>query len=55
MIKADELADSLQVCLDSAAKKVSLLFTSAADLGSVSAELLLFQFDFLSDCRRRSF
>ena len=33
MIKVDELANSLQVCLDSGAKKVLLPITSAADLG----------------------
>ncbi len=38
MIKVDELANSLQVCLDSGAKKVLLPITSAADLGSVPAE-----------------
>ncbi len=40
MIKVDELANSLQVCLDSGAKKVLLPITSAADLGSVPAELI---------------
>lgn len=40
MLKVDELANSLQVCLDSGAKKVLLPITSAADLGSVPAELL---------------
>lgn len=40
MIKADELANSLQVCLDSGAKKVLLPITSAPDLGSVPAELV---------------
>ena len=40
MIKVDELADSLQVCLDSGAKKVLLPITSAGDLGSVPAELI---------------
>ena len=40
MIKVDELADSLQVCLDSGAKKVLLPITSAADLGTVPAELI---------------
>jgi ATP-dependent Lon protease len=40
MIKAEELANSLQVCLDSGAKKVLLPITSAADLGSVPAELV---------------
>ena len=36
ILKVDELANSLQVCLDSGAKKVLLPITSAADLGTVS-------------------
>lgn len=40
MIKVDELANSLQVCLDSGAKKVLLPITSAADLGTVPSELV---------------
>lgn len=40
MIKANELANDLQVCLDSGAKKVLLPITSAGDLGSVPAELV---------------
>jgi ATP-dependent Lon protease len=40
MIKVDELANALQVCLDSGAKKVLLPITSAADLGTVPAELV---------------
>ncbi len=40
MIKVDELANALQVCLDSGAKKVLLPITSAADLGGVPAELV---------------
>ena len=40
MIKVDELANSLQVCLDSGAKKVLLPITSAADLGTVPSELI---------------
>lgn len=40
LIKADELANSLQVCLDSGAKKVLLPITSAADLSTVPAELI---------------
>lgn len=40
MIKVDELANALQVCLDSGAKKVLLPITSASDLGSVPAELV---------------
>ena len=40
LIKVDELANSLQVCLDSGAKKVLLPITSAADLSAVPAELI---------------
>ena len=40
LIKVDELANALQVCLDSGAKKVLLPITSAADLGSVPPELM---------------
>lgn len=40
MIKVDELANSLQVCLDSGAKKVLLPITSAADLATVPSELI---------------
>ena len=40
MMKVDELANALQVCLDSGAKKVLLPLTSAGDLGSVPAELI---------------
>ena len=40
MIKVEELANSLQVCLDSGAKKVLLPITSAADIGSVPSELI---------------
>ena len=40
LIKVDELANSLQVCLDSGAKKVLLPITSAADLSTVPAELI---------------
>ena len=40
MMKVDELANALQVCLDSGAKKVLLPITSAADLGSVPSELI---------------
>ena len=35
MIKAENLADTLQVCLDSGAKKVLLPQLSAVDLGTV--------------------
>lgn len=38
MQKVNNLADTLQVCLDSGAKKVLLPLTSAADLGTVPAE-----------------
>lgn len=40
MMKMDELANSLQVCLDSGAKKVLLPITSAVDLGAVPPELI---------------
>ena len=40
ILKVDELANVLQVCLDSGAKKVLLPITSAADLGLVPADLI---------------
>lgn len=40
MMKVDELANSLQVCLDSGAKRVLLPITSAAELGTVPADLI---------------
>lgn len=40
MIKVNELANALQVCLDSGAKKVLLPITSAVDLGTVPPELV---------------
>lgn len=40
LIKVDELANSLQVCLDSGAKKVLLPITLAADISTVPAELI---------------
>lgn len=40
LIKVEELASTLQVCLDSGAKKVLLPITSAADLGSVPSDLV---------------
>lgn len=40
MIKVDELANVLQVCLDSGAKKILLPITSAADMGTVPPELM---------------
>lgn len=40
MLKVDELANALQVCLDSGAKKVLLPITSASDLGTVPSELI---------------
>ena len=40
IIKVEELANTLQVCLDSGAKKVLLLITSAADLTTVPSELI---------------
>ena len=38
--KVENLANTLQVCLDSGAKKVLLPITSAVDLGSVPPELV---------------
>lgn len=38
--KVENLADTLQVCLDSGAKKILLPITSAVDLGTVPAELI---------------
>ena len=40
LIKVEDLANALQVCLDSGAKKVLLPITSAADLGTVPPELM---------------
>ena len=40
LIKADELANSLQVCLDSGAKKVLIPSTSFVDFASVPADLM---------------
>ena len=40
ILKVDELANSLQVCPDSGAKKVLLPITSAADIGTVPLELM---------------
>lgn len=40
IIKVDELANSLQVCLDSGAKKVLIPATSFADIATVPAELM---------------
>lgn len=40
MIKVDELANALQVCADSGAKKVLLPMTSAVDLGTVPSDLI---------------
>ena len=40
LMKVDELANVLQVCLDSGAKKILLPITSAADLGTVPPELM---------------
>ena len=40
IIKAEDLANSLQVCLDSGAKKVLLPITSGAELGVVPPELM---------------
>jgi ATP-dependent Lon protease len=40
ILKVEELASVLQVCLDSGAKKVLIPITSAAELGSVPADLI---------------
>lgn len=40
LIKVEDLANALQVCHDSGAKKVLLPITSAADLGTVPPELM---------------
>jgi len=40
IIKVDELANVLQVCLDAGAKKVLLPITAAADLGKVPSDLV---------------
>lgn len=40
MMKVDELANVLQVCVDSGAKKVLLPMTSAVDLATVPADLI---------------
>lgn len=40
IMKVENLANTLQVCLDSGAKKVLLPITSAADLGTVPADLI---------------
>ena len=40
LIKVDELANTLQVCSDSGAKKILLPITSAVDLGTVPSELI---------------
>lgn len=40
ILKVEELANVLQVCLDSGAKKILLPITSAVDLGTVPAELM---------------
>ncbi|WP_297721767.1 protease Lon-related BREX system protein BrxL [Intestinimonas sp.] len=40
ILKVEDLANVLQVCLDSGAKKVLLPITSAADIGNVPSELV---------------
>ena len=40
ILKAEGLANVLQVCLDSGAKKVLLPITSAVDIGSVPSDLV---------------
>lgn len=41
MIKVEELANALQVCLDSGAKKVLLPSTSFVDFATVPADLIV--------------
>ena len=40
IMKADELANTLQVCLDSGAKKVLMPATSFSDIATVPPELM---------------
>ncbi len=40
IMKVDELANSLQVCLDSGAKRVLIPITSASEIGAVPADLM---------------
>lgn len=40
IMKVEELANTLQVCLDNGAKKVLIPITSAVDLGTVPSELI---------------
>lgn len=40
IMKVDELANSLQVCLDSGAKRVLIPITSASEIGAVPADLI---------------
>ena len=40
MLKVDELANTLKVCLNSGAKKVLLPITSVADLGTIPSDLI---------------
>lgn len=40
IMRVDELANSLQVCLDSGAKRVLLPITSATELGTIPADLI---------------
>lgn len=40
IMKVEELANTLQVCLDSGAKKILIPLTSATDMGTVPAELM---------------
>ena len=39
-MKVEDLANTLQVCLDSGAKKILLPITSVGDLGSVPGDLV---------------
>lgn len=52
IMKVEELANTLQVCLDSGAKKILLPITSTVDLGTVPPELIgCFNINFYQDAR----
>ena len=40
LIKVEDLSSTLQVCVDSGAKRVLMPMTSAADIGSVPSDLV---------------
>lgn len=52
IMKVEELANTLQVCLDSGAKRILLPITSTVDLGTVPPELIgCFNINFYQDAR----